>query len=269
MRSVEILDEVEEDLTEPGVGPDGESEPSTEGAEGDDTKDEPLVPDESSILRRENAHLKREADHFKTAHDKLGGKYGPELARLRKENEQLRRGGGREEDVDDDDPSEGRRREVSQPTDPRLDQLIDREQEKAEREDVSSANDAYNAAIGRFDADFPNLDKGITKSIGKFVNENKQQIQDAIDKGDARQVEFVTERLLTRAMNHAVSARRTGNLEAETDRKEKLVAQKREATQPGRTSPGSATRGKGSKNPEDMSIEEIRAEYRKAGRRGF
>lgn len=261
-----------EPVTDDQSGGDTDDNSSTQDGEdgGAGAGSQGTTPDELALLRRENAALQREASLWKTQHDAIGGKVGPKLSKLRARIRELESGGGggAGEYGDDDghvDDSQHARTHVQ---DPRVETLIEREQEKAERESRNDAEAAYSRTVARFDQEFPDLDKAIVNEVGDYVREHQEDVKSAIEGGNAANVEIVTDRLLTRAMRHAMSSRRAANVDANRERQKRLDAQKRDASAPGRKSPSSTDRS-GGPMTETASLDEIKAELRRRGRPGF
>ncbi len=234
-----------------------EGSEEAEAAESDEGGDDEVdLPSAESLLEQQLQLQRERADHWQRTHDALTGKVGQKIQQIRSEYED--RGRAADDYADEQQPTQ---QVTEYADDPRIDTVLASEQRRT-----------YSEEATRFAAMLPGnekskqvLEQGVTAYMAQ--PENVQRLQSAFASLDPATMRIESKALMTEGLLHVVRERQKGVNERTQASKERVRARKRKATPSGAQK--SRTISMAPKDPSKMTTEELEAEFRKEGRRGF
>ena len=253
-------------------GEDGDSQADDDDASGQDSESDEPEFDLDSVYRAEIDQISAEAEHWKKAHDKLAGKHGREIKRLRQQIEALERGkvkrGARrdydDQDIDDDDDVDDV--DVRRSGSDGVDRLAELEERRQLRESQRECAGVFDSTVRAFEAKFPKLTAETVRGVARFIQEHKPEVARAIATGDPDVVQRTTDRLLLTGLREVYAGRRAQSKQNTTERKRAAGSVgSGGAGQPGRGGRSAASTSGG----REPTVDEAIAHFKRTGRRGF
>lgn len=226
---------------------------TAEAADGESAEDL----DEVQVLRMAAEAARREAEHWRSSHDKLTGKLGQMTPRLRQLEAELARRG-----ADEDEPRSPA--SETQAGDSEVLSELREMRRQAARSAVTEELETINRQVPGLSTVEVEVTEYIQRSEGL-----RRRIANAQDLGDADGTRAAVRNAVFEALQNVTAERKRKNDSKRGGRVEELRRQKKMATGAGATAARSLSPAGSAKDPNDMSDAELRAEMKRAGRRGF
>ena len=212
-----------------------------------------------SAEQAEQAARKAEENHFRRQIQRLNGKHGSELQKLRKEIADLRAG-----NIPEDAPA-----------DPRVDALLDQrgqERQEAAKGAVESASISWQQA--NLNGHDPNFQKGFMDFARQFAEkpENLELLREPVLEGDVTGAKSATEMVMYKALSAYLQKASQDASQRQSRQRQDLRARKQLATPVAGPNEPDALAGIDLEDESQvaaLSMEQIEALYKKQGRKGF
>lgn len=268
------IEEVEEvDVSDEETDDAPTDEPTEDEAE-EDEPDEPETPDEAAVapefpseadvLRYQVEQLTRSLTSSRKSHDKLTGRFGPEVDQLRRENARLR--GRLTQSPSSEDYDEGTRLEPARASrDPEIEQLRAELMELKASRGVEDASAALRDEANAFRQRFPAVET-MSEELQPYLESNQDKLRAVLESGDPEEVRSTFRLMMGEAVMAVVQER--GKTAAKRSKKQRaeLKGKKRLAAPVGT---GARSAPIEPKDPRDMTDKELRAVLKEAGHKGF
>jgi len=255
-----------EEETESEEAGDEDETGEEEKEEGDEEEKEEEVVTASDLLKLQNKRLEDEREHFKTAHDRLAGKYGDEIGKLKR---QLREGAERPREREEARHEYSEERE-DHPTLQRVEARLRDLDARDARRAVDDADHAVALEGQAFSRKFEDA-KAYQEPVMKALEEAWPSIQEAIADGNAELARTRTRGVMLESYYNARESEMQGRI-AEAEERKAAQEDKHRTAKKLATPAGAGTRRSGPKppkRPEEMTEAELETEYRRQGRPGF